>query len=151
MSRIRNKNHFFVGVFLILVSCLAFFLSRKLATFSDIGLGSGFVPRMFAAFQLLTGFALIASGFLYQDEYEDIWHLRPLLVLAAIVFFCLSIERLGLALALAGLVLIACAANKETTLREAILLAVGTAAFSSILFVKLLGLSLFIWPPGLFS
>jgi hypothetical protein len=68
------------------------------------------------------------------------------MVLVAIAFFTLTIERMGLVISVVGLVLIACSANRETRMRETFALAAGAAAFSALLFVKALGLSIPMWP-----
>jgi hypothetical protein len=151
MSRITNLNHVLTGIFLILVALLAFYLSSRLSSFTEVGLGPGFVPRMFACIQLGLGALLIGSGFLSVGEAHEGWHFRPLMVLAAITFFCVTIERMGLVVALTGLVLIACAANRGTKFYEALALAFGSAVFSALLFVKALGLSIPIWPPNLWG
>jgi hypothetical protein len=45
-----------------------------------------------------------------------------------------------------GLVLIGCAANRGTTIVEALAMAVGAVVVSVLLFVKALGLSIALWP-----
>jgi putative tricarboxylic transport membrane protein len=149
MYNLRNVNHFITGIFLILVSLLAFYLSRRLSMFTEIGLGSGFIPRMLASIQLLFGFILVASGFLTVGEPGETWRLRPLIVLAAIVFFGITLESMGLLVAVTGLVLMSCAANNDVRPVEALGLAVGSAVFSALLFVKALGLSIPVWPQNL--
>jgi putative tricarboxylic transport membrane protein len=146
MDRIKNMNEVLTGILLILVALLAFYLAWPLSGFTEIGLGSGFVPRMYAFIQLGLGALLIVNGFLKVGEAHEAWQLRPLVVLAAITFFCVTIERLGLVVAVMGLVLIACAANRGTKFYEALALAFGAAVFSALLFVKALGLSIPIWP-----
>jgi putative tricarboxylic transport membrane protein len=151
MHRIKDLNVVLTGVFLILVALLAFYLLSPLSTKTDVGLGPGFVPKMFAFMQLGLGALMIFAGFVQEGEPSGPWHLRPLLlILASVAFFAISIERMGLIIAVTGLVLISCAANRGTTWREAVLLAVGSAAFSALLFVKLLGLTIALWPalPG---
>ena len=75
----------------------------------------------------------------------------PWWCLAAIAFFGVTIERMGLVIALTGLVLIACAANRGTKFHEALALAFGSAVLSALLFVKALGLSIPIWPSNLWG
>jgi putative tricarboxylic transport membrane protein len=151
MHYIRHINHLMTGIFLILVSLLAFYLSRRLSMFTEIGLGSGFIPRMLASIQLLFGLALIASGFLSAGEPGGVWRLRPLIVLAAIVFFGITIESMGVLISVSGLVLIACAADSDVRPVEALTLAIGSAVFSTLLFVKALGLSIPVWPANLWG
>jgi putative tricarboxylic transport membrane protein len=151
MYRIKNMNLVLTGVFLILVSLLAFYLASPLSSSTEVGLGPGFVPKLFAFIQLGLGVLLIASGFLTKvGEESEPWQLRPLvLILASIAFFAMTIDRMGLIVAMTGLVLIGCAANRETTFREALTLAFGTVVVSALLFVKALGLSIALWPPML--
>jgi Tripartite tricarboxylate transporter TctB family len=149
MQHIKNINQFMTGVFLVLVSWLAFYLAWPLSSVTDVGLGPGFVPKMFAAIQFGLGTALVIIGFLKAGEVSEPWHLRPLIVLAAIAFFGVSIDSMGLVVSLVGLVLIACTAHSETTFREALALAFGSAVLSAVLFVKLLGLSIPVWPQNL--
>ena len=150
MHRIKNMNEVLTGIFLILVALLAFYLSWPLSSGTQIGLGPGFIPRLFALIQLVIGVVLIGSGLMTAGEPADAWQLRPLLlILASITFFAVSIERLGMVIAVVGLVLISCAANRGTTFKEAVILAAGSAAVSAFLFVKLLGLTIAVWPPAL--
>ena len=78
MPRIKNGGQVMTGIFLILVALLAFYLSWRFRTFSELGIGVGFVPRMFASIQVLLGLLLIASGFLSEEKtIEGGWPLRP--------------------------------------------------------------------------
>jgi hypothetical protein len=150
MHRIKNMNQVLTGIFLILVALLAFYLSWPLSSGSKVGLGPGYIPRLFAFIQLALGVVLVISGMMTEGEPAEGWQLRPLLlILASITFFAVSIERLGLVFAVTGLVLVSCAANSGTTFKEAVILAVASAAASAFLFVKLLGLSIAVWPPTL--
>jgi putative tricarboxylic transport membrane protein len=148
MGRIKDLNLVFTGIFLILVALLAFYLSAPLSSMTDVGLGPGYVPKMFAFVQLGFGALMIFNGFVQEGEPTEPWHLRPLLlVLASVAFFAFSITRMGLVVSVVGLVLISCAAHRGTTWREAVALAAGSAVVSVLLFVKLLGLTMPVWPP----
>lgn len=150
MHRIKNMNQVLTGIFLILVALLAFYLSWPLSSGSKVGLGPGYIPRLFAFMQLAIGVVLVVSGMLKAGEPSEEWQLRPLLlILASITFFAVSIERMGLVISVVGLVLVSCAANRGTTFKEAVILAVASAAVSALLFVKLLGLTIAVWPPAL--
>ena len=148
MTRIKNLNLVLTGSFLILVALLSFHLASPLAiNTTDEGMGPGYVPRMFAIAQLVLGALLVFNGFLQAGDATEPWHLRPLvLVLGSVGFFAVSIERMGLIVSVTGLVLISCAAHRGTTWREALVLAAGSSIFSAVLFIKLLGLSIAMWP-----
>ena len=146
LGKVKDVNRVMTGVFLSLVALLGFYLARSLSNFTDVGLGPGFAPHVFAGMQLAIGLALIALGFIKAGDRPESWHLRPLLIIVAIVFFGATIETMGMVIALAGLILIACCANKGTKPIEAIGLAAITVLFSAIVFVKLLGLTMPLWP-----
>lgn len=147
MQRIKDMNQVLTGVFLILVALLAFYLSWPLSSKTEVGLGPGFVPKLFALVQLVIGAIMIVTGCLQSGDPTEAWHLRPLFfVLGSVAFFAFTIERMGLVIALTGLVLISCLAHRGTTWREALALAAGSVIVSVILFVKLLGLSIALWP-----
>jgi putative tricarboxylic transport membrane protein len=152
MHHVKNMNAALTGIFLILVALLAFYLSWPLSSSTDVGPGPGYVPKMFALIQLGLGALLVANGLLQEGEPSEPWHLRPLvLILASVAFFAMTIERMGLVVALTGLVLIACAANRDTKFYEALALALGSVVVSALLFVKALGLSIPMWPPTLWG
>ena len=152
MALVKNSNQVFTGVFLILVAMLAFYLAWPLGRTTEVGLGPGFVPYMFAFAQVILGGMLVMQGFRGDRQPADAWKLRPLvLVLASVAFFALSIQKMGLVVALSGLVLISCAAHQETTWREALALAIGSVVVSALVFVKALGLVIPIWPAGLWN
>lgn len=146
LGKVKDANRVLTGLFLALVALLGFYLARPLSNFTDVGLGPGFAPNVFAGIQLAIGLALIAFGLVRDGEPPESWQLRPLLIIVAIVFFGMTIETMGMVIALTGLVLIACCANKSTKVIEALGLAVGTVVFSAIVFVKLLGLTMPLWP-----
>jgi len=143
-------NAVFTGVFLILVALLALYLAWPLSSGTEVGLGPGYVPKLFAFIQLAFGAALVVQGWLETGEAPEPWPLRPLvLILGSVVFFAIAIEPLGLVIALTGLVLLGCAANRATRLRESLALALGSVVFSVLVFVKALGLTMPLWPPAL--
>ncbi len=71
--------------------------------------------------------------------------LPQLFILAAIVVFALTIERLGLALAVGAVAITASLANRGMHWFETIALAIGLAVLCVVLFVQLLGQPFLIW------
>jgi putative tricarboxylic transport membrane protein len=75
------------------------------------------------------------------------WHLRPLiLVLAAIGVFASLIEQAGLPLAAMSIVLISAIAGHEFRWRETIILGLGLAIATTLLFIHALGLGMSTFP-----
>jgi putative tricarboxylic transport membrane protein len=149
-ARKRDLNEIMTGSFLVLVALLAFYLASPLSRGTDVGLGPGFVPYVFATALAVLGALMVIHGLSHPGEAPEPWHLRPLfLVLLSVAFFALSIQRLGLVVAVFGLVLIGCAANRGTTWREALVLAIGSVVGCALVFVKALGLAIALWPAQL--
>lgn len=150
MNRIKNLNDVCTGTFLVAMALLGFYLSWRLNTGTAAAMGPGYVPRLLAFILTGLGLATIIHGVFHEGEPFESWYPRPLVfILAAVAFFGMTIERLGLVTALIGLVLIGCLAHRGTKPIEAIILAVGMAIFSVIVFVKALGLPILLWPPML--
>jgi hypothetical protein len=110
-------------------------------------MGPGYMPRVVAL--ALMGFGLFFSG-------RGLWRmrvgiapvqLRPLLaILASVGVFALTAERLGLAITSVAAVILASLATREGRFVETIAFAVVLAGAAVLLFVKLLGLPIPIWP-----
>lgn len=147
MKNIQNPTSLMTGGFLIVVACLALLLSKNLSSFTNIGLGPGFVPKMLAILQIVLALPLVIKGFTEKGEAPTRFELRPQLIIVAIGYFAITIESMGMVIALTGLVLIACLANSKTKPLEAGVLALGVVTFSYLLFVKALGLLIPVWPP----
>jgi putative tricarboxylic transport membrane protein len=147
MSRIKNLNDVLSGVLLIVVACLGLYLSWRLNSGTSAAMGPGYVPKMLSFIQIAFGIALIAIGTMTEGEAFEAWFPRPLFwVLLSVAFFGVTIERFGLVVAVVGLVLLSCVANKGTKPLEAGLLGVGMAAFAVLTFVTALGLPILVWP-----
>lgn len=147
MARLKDFDTFATGVFLVIAALFALYLAWPLNSTSSVGLGPGYIPKLFACVLLGLGGIITAHGLIHAGPAAQTWHFRPLLlVLAAVLFFALSVERFGLAVALTGLVVISSAAHLEFRLRDAVLLAIASIFFSWLIFIKALGLTMVLWP-----
>ena len=148
--RKQNLNEVLAGSILILVALLGFYLAWPLSRGTEVGLGPGFVPYMFATTQTVLGGIMVVHGLAHPGEAPEPWHMRPLiLVLLSVAFFAVTIQRMGLVTAVFGLVVISCAAHRGTTWRETLAVATGSVVVCALVFVKALGLSIALWPRGL--
>jgi putative tricarboxylic transport membrane protein len=147
MPRIKNMNDVLAGTFMVTISAIALWLSWRLNSGSAAAMGPGYIPKMLAFILVALGTATIFQGFVQEGHEFESWYPRPLVfILASVSFFGLTIERFGLAVAVVGLVLIGCLANKGTKTYEAVILGLVMAAFTILVFVKALGLPIVIWP-----
>jgi hypothetical protein len=147
MQRIRNMNNVAVGILLIAVAVAALILSWRLTQGTAGRMGPGYVPRMLVLIQVALALGLIFQGIYGEEDKFEAWFPRPLFwILASITFFVFSIERFGLVISVIGLVVLSTFAYAKTPLTHAVLLALGMAVFSVVVFVESLGLSILVWP-----
>jgi hypothetical protein len=145
-SRIDLQDLLF-GLFLVAVAAGTLVATRKLAIGHAADMGPGYMPHVVAL--ALMGFGLFFSGRGFWRMRVGIQpvQLRPLLaILASVGVFALTAERLGLAIASVAAVILASFATREWRLVETIAFAVVLSGAAVLLFVKLLGLPIPIWP-----
>jgi hypothetical protein len=145
-SRIDLQDLLF-GLFLVAVAAGTLVATRNLVIGHAADMGPGYMPRVVAL--ALMGFGLFFSGRGFWRMRVGIApvQLRPLLaILASVGVFALTAERLGLAIASVAAVILASLATREARLVETIAFAVVLSGAAVLLFVKLLGLPIPIWP-----
>lgn len=107
-------------------------------------MGPGYVPRLLGTGMILLAVAIIVTARPGRMDFAVRWEqIRGILFLgASLGAFALTVERFGLLLSVFLTVLLAALANPRTPLFGALLLAVGTAVFSTLLFRVGLGLQI---------
>jgi hypothetical protein len=114
----------------------------------DIGtpvrMGAGYVPLALGIVLVGFGILIIAKGFIAGSD-EPIgavdWR-AVILVTAALLFFGLTVRGLGVVGALFGSSLLAAFARSATSIRDALLIAVGLTVMSVVVFIVALQLRL---------
>ena len=145
-SRIDLQDLLF-GLFLVAVAAGTLVATRNLAVGHAADMGPGYMPRVVAL--ALMGFGLFFSGRGLMRTRLGIApvQLRPLLaILASVGVFALTAERLGLAIASVLAVILASFATREGRLVETVAFAVVLSGAAVLLFVKVLGLPIPVWP-----
>ena len=145
-SRIDLQDLLF-GLFLVAVAAGTLVATRNLAVGHAADMGPGYMPRVVAL--ALVGFGLFFSGRGLMRTRLGIApvQLRPLLaILASVGIFALTAERLGLAIASVLAVILASFATREGRLVETVAFAVVLSGAAVLLFVKVLGLPIPVWP-----
>jgi MFS superfamily sulfate permease-like transporter len=108
-------------------------------------MGPGFFPTALGWILVGLGTAIAAggvlrAGLLPRPEWRNL-----IAVLAGILAFALMVERFGLIAATAALVLITAAADRSSTLRDTVILAVCLVAMAVGIFVQGLGIPFRLW------
>jgi hypothetical protein len=114
---------------------------------SAADMGPGYMPGAVALALLGFGLFFTVRGLWRAGVAVETVQLRPLgAVLAAVAVFAATADRLGLVIASVATVVVAVLATREGRVIETALFALGLAAAAVLLFVKLLGLPVPVWP-----
>lgn len=142
-----SETDLVAGLFLILCAVLGWWFGQSLKVGTAFRMGPGYVPQLLSWVLGAFGVVLTVMGLVHRGPALGAWNLRSvLLILGAIVAFGLTVERLGLLISSALVVMLAGIAQPEPRLREAAILAICLAAFACLLFPILLQLPVRILP-----
>jgi putative tricarboxylic transport membrane protein len=139
--RIRNARDLLAGGLFIAFGLAFLILAQDYELGSARRMGPGYFPVVLSLLLMVIGLVTLARGFLVAGPpVRDVAGKALFLVTASIVVFGLLIERAGVGLAVAALVLAAAPASRHSRLLPALLLAAALGAFCVLVFVKGLGL-----------
>lgn len=142
-----KSSDFGAGVLFTAIGLFGLILSAKLTVGTASRMGPGYLPRAFAVMVAALGLVLIIRAMRKGTAELTAPKLRPFVaILGAIAAFGLSIERLGLVIAVLALVLVASLGSPDLTKRGAFSAAITLALTSYLLFVRLLDLTIPVWP-----
>lgn len=147
------RRNVLAGLMFMALAILALWLSRNYPVGTALRMGTGYVPRLLAWILLGLGLVIVLIDLWQRPEEhvdrEQLPVLRPLVfVTLSIVVFGLTIERLGLIIAIMLLVMIGSLAGQGRRWVEAMVAGLAMAAASVAIFIWGLGLSIPVWPPG---
>jgi hypothetical protein len=146
MSRVNSADLAF-GLFLVAVGAVALYLIAELPMGSASRMGPGYVPRVLAVTIALLGAFLAARSLVAGREAFPSIAWRPILLVAAAVgLFGLLLPKLGLAITAFIVVSVAGLGARDMRWRELLVIAAALSAFAVLLFAKVLGLPMPVWP-----
>jgi putative tricarboxylic transport membrane protein len=139
--RVRNAKDLLAGCLFLAFGIAFLILAQELELGSARRMGPGYFPVVLSLVLMAIGLATVVRSFIVPGlPIRDIAGKALLLVTASILLFGLLIERAGLGLAVAALVLAAAPASRNSRPLAALLLAAGLGAFCILVFIKGLGL-----------
>lgn len=148
--KIKSQRDFFSGLMFVLLGVVFAWASTEYSFGSSARPGPGYFPFGLGVLLALLGALVLFKALTIESEGGDpigavAW--RPLLVItAAIVLFGLALPRLGLALTLPMVVVLAAAAGDEFRWRDALLNCGLLTVGSWCIFVWGLKLVIPVWP-----
>jgi hypothetical protein len=148
--KIKSQRDFFSGLMFVLLGLTFAWASTEYSFGSSARPGPGYFPFGLGVLLALLGALVLFKALTIESEGGDpigaiAW--RPLLVItSAIVLFGLCLPRLGLAMTLPMVVILAAAAGDEFRWRDALLNSVLLTLGSWVIFVWGLKLVIPVWP-----
>jgi hypothetical protein len=130
MVRIRNPQDFGAAVVFVLIGAAGLYFAGDLAFGSAARMGPGFFPTLLSALIFVIGFVVGVKALSIDGPAIERMSLRPIAVIAiCVVGFGYLIERLGVAITAAALVLVASYARRGASLRQSLALALAMSVF----------------------
>ena len=140
-----------VGGFLITLIGAGFLLfGRELEMGTSFRMGPGYFPTILSVLMILLGLAMAALAWrkpVSEGGVGQVPWVGIALVVVPVLVFGLTLRGLGLGPVLIVVVLATAWASRNARLRSSVPLALGMAAFCSVLFIKGLGLPLPLFGP----
>jgi hypothetical protein len=148
--RVLARKNVLAGLLFIAIAALGLWVSRSYPTGTALRMGTGYVPRLLCWILMGLGIAIFIQGLRDQDERPDpgAWkRLIPVVVVTlSLVAFALSIEQLGLVLAIVLLIGVGAIVAPGIKVWEAVAAAVGLIILSWLIFILGLALAIPVWP-----
>lgn len=142
-----------IGGFLVMAIGAAFFLfGRELEMGTSFRMGPGYFPTILSVLMLLLGLAMVVLAWRGSSQEGGVGQVPWVgitLVVVPVILFGLTLRGLGLGPVLMVVVLLTAWASRYRAWRTSVPLALGIAAFCSVLFIRGLGLPLPLFGPWL--
>lgn len=147
MIKIKSPRDLGAGLLFILIGLGGFYFGRKLNVGVASRMGPGYFPMLLSGLICFFGVIVGARAFILQGPSIDKPQFRPLFfIIAGMLAFGWLIERTGLAISVAMLIIISTFARREKpNYIEMLILAVGMGVFSVFAFIYGLGQTMPAW------
>jgi hypothetical protein len=149
-SFIRNPKDFWSGVIFIIIGLAAVIIGRDYPMGTAGRMGPAYFPTILGGLLALIGLISVIRAFIRPGEAIEKFAVKEaFMVLLAVVLFGVLVRGAGLAPAVVVLVLLSGYASPDFKWKPFIIVAIGLAIFSVLVFVKGLGLPMPIFGPWL--
>lgn len=135
MLRVRSPQDLGAGVVFLVIGAGGLVFGQDLTFGSAARMGPGFFPTLLSYCIIGIGLVLAIKSLAADGPPVERVYVRPLFaILAAILSFGALIDRVGLAISAAVLVIIAACARRNVNFKETAILAIGLALFTVAIF-----------------
>ncbi len=144
---IRAPKDFWSGLMFLAFAAASLVTAQGYSMGRGGRMGPGYFPTLLGGVLALLGIILIVRSLAFHGEAVERIQWRPLVVLTAcVILFGLTIQSLGLVIALSVTTFVAAFAGRDARWKEAVLLSAGLTLLAVLIFVVALRLPLPIWP-----
>jgi hypothetical protein len=145
---IRHPKDFWTGIIFLFFGIAAVYIGLDYPMGSAGRMGPAYFPTVLGALLAVIGLIGVIRSFVHVGEAVGKFYIREIvLILSAVLLFGVLMRGAGLVPAVLVLVLMSAYASPKFTWGSTLLIAAGLAAFSVVVFVKLLGLPMPILGP----
>jgi hypothetical protein len=146
MLRVKSPQDLGAAVLFLAIGLAGVYFGRDLAFGNATRMGPGFFPTILSWIIVAVGVIVGLRSLAIAGPPIEPVRLRPLLfILIAIIAFGFLIERIGLAITVAGLAMFAAYARSGVNPKETLVLALGLSAFAVAVFAYALNQPLPVW------
>ena len=146
MFRVKSPQDLGAALVFISIGLAGLYFGKDLTFGTTSQMGPGFFPTWINFLILAIGVGVGLKALATEGPRIEPFQVRPILfIVAAILIFGFLIKAVGLALSASLMTIFAAYARRGAKVTEAILLAVGLAVFSVIVFVYILGQAVPVW------
>lgn len=145
--RVRSRRDLYAGLVFMAFGVGFALLSQNYPMGTSRNVGPGYFPAILGIILAVLGLLVIGRSMLVNNPAPVRLALRPLLlIMAGAVLFAFLITRVGLLVALAGLVFVSALGGSEFRFREVAVLWAALSIITVVVFVYGLGLPFKVWP-----
>jgi hypothetical protein len=146
MLRVKSPQDLGAGAVFVLIGVAGLIFGQELRIGTAARMGPGYFPMLLSLLIIAIGLVVALRGLAFDGPPLEKFHIRPIFfVLVAIVASGYLMTTVGLALTAIIVTFIAAYARPEVNVRETLLLGIGMALFTVIVFVYALGQPLPAW------
>lgn len=149
MARGASWNDNSLAIVLIAAGAGGVMLTSDLPTGNSVRMGPGYVPALLSWLSIAFGVAIGIRGYFVGGLAPAAWAVRPLFAVSTAIGTFMYVDRIGLIAAVLSGTLVASFGEPNMRWWQAASLAVVLATFTSLLFVRALGLPIPLWPTPL--
>lgn len=139
-----------IGLFFLALGIAAIVLSRAYTIGTASDMGAGYFPSLIGWLMVPLSLLQIMQARPWQLglRLEKLHVMPAVIIILALLVFAFLVERAGLAIALPAMVFVAALASGNRRWMEVVWMAIGMTVFTIVVFVKIFGVILPIWPGG---